>query len=357
MRKLQRIAEAPRDIPSVVVMAVLADRDFTASLMFLLPAAAAAIGALNAESTGLGWLLLVVDALLFLLGMRLALRALIRSIPTLHRMRTGALALGRITACRHEWQKEKEDMPYEKFLPAWVTYTNDSRVDKASGCLANAIVACVVMPILLTAFGFFLVLLLQATGSGIAARAGGPYVGDLDTWTALALAFAVVVASVVIVIAAKALGSKVLRPGTGKIRPTVDKENAGHDDAENSLAASAGAPMVPEAPLPSYESAAELLVQAEYSVVGARHAGKGRLRFSDRIDLTGVEPLLHSRSHRGPVLFLASLPPNVQIGARGEWEGTFEALAIFNVALMAITAGIALFAWVPKLPAILALLP
>lgn len=46
----------------------------------------------------------------------------------------------------------------------------------------------------------------------------------------------------------------------------------------------------------------------------------------------------------------------MRIGARGEWESLSTTEATIKLALVAAAAGIALFAWAPKLPAILALL-
>lgn len=353
MRRLQRIAESPRDLPAGVAAAVIASRDFSASLAFLLPAAAAAIGAVNADTPDMQWVLLAFDAVLFLLGLRLVLRALLRSIPVLHRMRTGSLALGRITACRHVWQKKTADQPYEEFLPTWVTQAGASQVNKATGCLTTVVVALFVLPFLLIAAGGFVMLLMRAMGIGATPDPGDPSIRELLGWAALALA--IVAASFVVVRVVKSLASGAARRGAPAPVASRHAPMDGHLSAGSAHAAGNGQPITLQSPLPTYAAGVDLICQAEYSVVGERHVGEGRLRLSDRIDLEGVELLLFSPSHRGRLVFLASLPPTVKIGARGEWEATSTTETTLKVAIVVAAAGIALLAWVPKLSALAAL--
>jgi hypothetical protein len=349
-----RLSDPPRDVPPGVVFEVLARRDeFADSLWQFIPAAAAVAGAVFVSLPGLKAALLLLALLFFVRGLMKAYRALARSVPMLWSMRYGFLIPGRIVACRFAWERRRSEKPYGPFLSNWSKNLTESRVNSSVGCLFKAMALFLAAPLVLGIVAF-------AAGSLLITIAGpsGKATDHLGNFT-----FSLV-ATVVGFVAVSAFGFFVLRRGQAASEAEKYKEwrrmaqGAGHDPDSSELVDTLGRSseaIKPDPPLPAKDGGVELICRLDYMVRGESVTGEGRVRLCDRLDLSGVEPLLFLPTNPGKVLFLAGLPAPVRI-VRGEWEDLPTGRSSIQLLLPLLVAGATLYGFVEYLPVVVTLL-
>src|SRR5438094_10653278 len=103
MNNYVRVADPPREIPLGLQLRLLAHRDVTGSLFFLVPAAAALLAGASRPGAGVRIVLFLIGSLFLFVSLKTAVPALYRSVATLRRMRFGFVTLGRIVSCRLAW--------------------------------------------------------------------------------------------------------------------------------------------------------------------------------------------------------------------------------------------------------------
>jgi hypothetical protein len=353
------LEDPPRAIPTGLLLTVLAHRDVTGSLYYLLPAAAALTGAMAIPGALRHIILLLelVGAMLLMLGLRSALPALFRSRATLSRMRSGFVTLGRIVSCHLAWDSKRKEMPYREFLEDWAAKVAKSQMGKALGCFMTMFVMLFVAPFVLMALLLGLVLAARALG----VLAGEPVAADLDaaylgTWfaaglatTAAFLAFALfwrrgVEKAVVPYMEWRRLA----KPGD---RDVYDE----HAMRLVELAKERGEQISLKAPLPADNSGVELICKVEYSVMGEPCVATARARLSDRLNAAGVERLIFDPVKREQVDLFAGLPEEARIDASGRWGDVSAGGSVAWLALTAAAAAVSIAALLGNVPRLYAL--
>src|SRR2546430_14787675 len=116
MNNFVRVADPPREIPLGLQLRLLAHRDVTGSLLFLVPAAAALLASASHPVVGVRIVLFLIGSLFLFVSLKTALPPLYRSVATLGRMRFGFMTLGGIVSCRPAWARTRAETPYRDFL-------------------------------------------------------------------------------------------------------------------------------------------------------------------------------------------------------------------------------------------------
>ena len=309
----------PRDVPAGLRLRILAQYDVVASTMFTVPAALIlAIAALSPWPAFLRWGCVLVGAILLILALQAAIPALVAATATLRRMREGTLTVGRMLSCRYAWDKKSADTPYAEFLGDFAGIATRSQMGKFTGCMIRLIVAVFVVPFVLiiaiTAFALIARQLGLLGGGQVAGDVDAGYLGQFTMTfaigTVLIAAFLWVWRKLLI----HAAGRMVERRRNERIAAGVYEE---HLRAEREKPANA---IRLKDPLPAdHASPSALVCRIEYAAGGEVLVASGRARLSDRLDMTGIEPLLHDKLHPGRIDLLAGLPPDVAV-SDGRWR-------------------------------------
>jgi hypothetical protein len=308
------------------MLKVLGHRDVTGSLLYLLPAAAALIAGVASPEALLRIGLVLVGSLLLAKGVGTALPALLRSLATLERMRSGFVTLGRIVSCHLAWDSARQEMPYREFLENWVVKVSKSQMGKATGCFGMVFILIFVAPL---ALGMLIVALVLAAGA-LNIHLGEPLPADLDVpylkkWLGMGLL------SIAAILAFLRLSRKA----------TVDAVVPYLESEARRLTMERGEPVSLKAPLPADYSGVELICKLEYSVMGEPCTATARARFSNRLDLAGVERILFNPQERNQVDLFAGLPDEARIDEFGRWG---DVPALGSAAWLALTGTVAIVA-------------
>jgi hypothetical protein len=338
-----RLVDPPREIPLALQLKLLAHRDVTGSLFFLLPAAAALVGGAFIPETALRVVCFVVGSVLLDKGQKLALPALYRSVATLRRMRFGFVTLGRIVSCHLAWDSKRAEMPYREFLEDWVVNMGRSQMGKLFGCLATILVVVFVVPMvlitLIAAIAFVAGALGLPGGAAMAGDLDGPY---LAKWSGAMLLFIALLMlflrfnrrQLMDQVAPYMEWRRLAHPGTHDV----------YDEQAMRLVAQAkerGAQISLKVPLPEDHSGIELVCKVEYSVMGERCAATARARLSNRLDLAGVEQLIFIPAEREKIDLFVGLPDEAGIDAQGRWSSV---PAVGTAVLLTLTGAVTVLA-------------
>jgi len=345
MTKPVALVPPPREVPQEAVFAVLAHRDVYWTAVLFIPAAAViyAVSQVHSDFQRAG--LVLTAGVLLLLGILLVRPSLLRGMKTLHRMRHGFLAPGRVVACRLAWDGKKREMPYADFLSNWVVHVGKSQMRKASGCLP-ILVGLFLLPMILFALGIAIALALAYFGDTPP---------DSDTTRAVLLWFG----GSVLMIAAMMAWARFFARNAEKVvelhmKAEVFRRETQDDSYEDiarrllDMARGNAQPIVISEPLPVDNHGVELICRVQYGVRGELRTGEGRLPLYDRLDPEGIEPLLFDPERPSQVVFLAGLPGGVSIDAGFKWKGPApHPAAIAFLAVTGLAAMVALlgFFW------------
>ncbi|MEO5749763.1 MAG: hypothetical protein ABIQ50_02520 [Usitatibacter sp.] len=335
-----------------MVLEVLARRDeISDSLWHFIPAAAALAFAALVPLPGLKAALLLVVATFFLSGLARVVRSLFASMRMLWNMRYGFLAPGRMTTCRFGWERKRADMPYAPFLSNWSANLAESRVRSATGCLLKGMFLFFAVPFILAAVAFTALALVMLAGppSDMVTSVGNFTVA----FWAQGVAMLGVTAIVLLVLRGRATG-QVAKYKQWRRMAHGDQYDANSSELVEALKRSHEA-IAPISPLPAEDQGVELICRAEYMARGERVTGEGRVRLCNRLELSGIEPLLFQPTGNGRVIFLAGLPARVRI-ARGEWEDLPKGRSITLLAPPPLVAGATLAGFVAYVPVVVAML-
>lgn len=358
MDSTRALENPPRAIPAGLRLKVLAHRDVTGSLLFLVPAAAALIAAVSRPDTALRIGLVLVGCLLLVRGFGIALPVLSRGMATLGRMRTGFATLGRIASCHLAWDGAGQEMPYREFLEDWAVKVAKSQTGKASGCAGMLVVLVFVVPLAL----MMLVVALVLAAGALQIPIGEPTAADLDVqylakWFAMGLLF--IASTLVILRLARKTSVDAVVPymeWRSLAKPGEKEVYDEHAMRLVELAKERGEQISLKVPLPTDYSGVELICKLEYSVMGEPCTGVGRVRLSNRLDLAGVERVLFDPLERGKVDFFAGLPDEVQIDAQGRWSDVPVRGAAVGLAFTGTVAAVAIAALLWNVPWLYAML-
>lgn len=313
-----RIADPPRDIPLSLQLEVLAHRDVTGHLLYLVPAGLLQIFAITHPDPRVGIAAFILSAPLILLVLKSLPFAIYSRLSTLRLMRYGILAAGRIQSCRLGWDRPAAAKPYRDFLGDWTAIVARSQVNKSTGCLARVVILVFVVPFVLMAL--MLVLIWGATyisdSAGTAEAAGfdGLYIAQ---W----------VAGTCIVISMIGLTLYLFRR---KVRTATEEMIEGRhmqqQRAEGTLGMQADplpdrhdAPVVLKEPLPGDGAGVLLSCAVEYQVAGEIRKADAIAPLCERLKLTGEEQLLVDPAHQSRVQLLVNLPVAAKLDAQGAW--------------------------------------
>lgn len=336
-----RVVDPPREIPLALQLKLLAHRDVTGSVFFLLPAAAALVAGASRPETGLRVVLFLAGSLFLFMGLKTALPALYRSVATLRRMRFGFVTLGRIVSCRLAWDSKRAEMPYREFLENWLVNVGRSQMGKAAGCFSTVVLGVFVVPlavmVLIVAMAFVARSLGLPGGEAMAGDLDGPY---LAKWIGGMLVF-ITVFVLFLHFTRRELVDKVVpymewlrlegKPGPDDV----------FDDHAMRLVARAkerGIQISLKEPLPANYSGVELICKVEYSVMGEPCTAIARARLSNRLDPAGVEQLIFSPAEREKIDLFVGLPDEARIDDQGRWSSV---PAVGPAALLTLTGAVA----------------
>ncbi len=334
---MNRIADPPRAIPLSLQLEVLAHRDVTGNLLYLVPAALLQIAGAMHPNPHVRAAFFIFSALFIVVVLVTLPTALYRRLSTLRRMRCGILAAGRIRTCRLSWDRPGAAMPYRDFLGDWAAIVARSQSDKSTGCLARVVILVFVVPFVLMAL--MLVLIWGAMyfsgsiGTGQAVDFDGLYVAQ---WLA---GTCVVVASIGLILQ---LFRRKMQNATAEMiegQRIQQRRAAGQplfpDDAPPDLP---DAPAVLKEPLPGDGAGVLLSCSVEYKVIGELRTADATAPLCGRLNLKGEEQLLFGPAHQSRVELLVNLPAAAKVDAHGEWIPVSGHLA---AVLLAVTGGLA----------------
>jgi len=305
--RAHQLADPPRDIPPGMVLKVLATSGVKKSLIGFVPAALALFHVVKLD-TGPRVALLAITAVFLLIGVVMASAALARAARTLHMMRHGFLAEGKIVSCR--LASEKKESPYADFLATWTVHVTRPQARVIQGFKWMIVGWFVGM------FGLFaLIAGVMLVLNSQRQRPDADVTLALWLWLGTAAAFALYIFWMV----------------------RSSRRRAAKEDA----AAPAPAPINDPLPPASYAGIA-LYCTVEYPVQGVRRAGRGRVLLSSRLDRAGTAPLLYPANGHGNVVFLAGLPAEARVDARGQWETIGTSDRPIGLIVTAVIAGVAL---------------
>ena len=340
--------DPPRQVPTGLYLKLLAHRDVTGSLLFLLPAAAALVGAASSADRLNRLVLLTIGTILLYAGLKTALPALLRSLATLQRMRHGFATMGRIVSCHLAWDSGKAEMPYREFLENWVVNVGRSQMGKATGCFTRIFVTVFIAPLgLMILLGAIVLVANSLQVPGGQATAGDLDWQHLSTFAGMGLIF--VVASFLVLRIFRRSTVNAVVPYMEWRRLMQPADNAIYDEDAMRLVAEAkerGVQISLKEPLPADNAGIELICKVEYSVMGEPCIASGRVRLSNRLDPTGVERILFLPLERQKIDFFAGLPDDVRTDEQGQWRELAPRLAAAMLVLTGLTAAVAIGAFV-----------
>jgi hypothetical protein len=341
-----RIVDPPRAVPLGLGLRILAHRDVTGSMFFLLPAAVALVAAVASPGTGIRVSLVSAGLLFLLQGLKTALPALFRSLATLQRMRFGFVTMGRIVSCHLAWDGKREEKPYREFLENWTVNVARSQMGKAMGCLGVIVVALFVVPLalmMLTAVAVLAFNFLQhPEGTAMAGDVDG---ATIAKFVAMGLVFIAMLflflrasrRSAVDAVAPYMEWRRLAQPGKDAVYDEHAKQLV-------ELAKQRGERISLKEPLPANDSGVELVCKVDYSAMGEPCTAAGRARLSNRLDPAGVERLIFSNLERGRIDLFAGLPDEASIDAQGRWAEVPAAGSAAQLALTGTAAVVAIAA-------------
>ena len=338
MAPTPRLARPPREIPPGLRWAVLAHRDVSGSLLYFIPAAALAFFAIPFQPAPRGAMLLLA-AILLALGLQATLASLRRSAHILRRMRDGFLVPGRIVAARFAWDSKSGAVPYDRMLSDWAEIMGKAQMNKVFGCLWPFVVLFFIVPFILAAVVFGVVLILG-------------YLGDVPMPKGADSFILQWISGVLLMLALLVMGFRYTRRSSVKevtrymewrkiAKPGDDDE---YDEEAIRLveeARLAGKDLSLKTPLPPEYGGLDLQCTVEYSMGPQRVTGTGRVRFTDRLQPQGVEALLFDPGRPGDVVFLAGLPEAARVGPRGEWQEVAVDSKVVAAAVSLLAGGVA----------------
>jgi hypothetical protein len=322
---------------------ILAHYDVVASLMFTVPATFILMFITGPVPVFVRAGGLLVGTVLVYLALRAALPRLAAAHAILRRMREGTRGLGLIVSCRLQWDGKRSSFPYDKFLEDWAGNVARSQAGMFSGCLGK-IVLLMLLPFILSLVGAAIYIgwirLSMPGAIELPAGAWRPVLG----WGA-----AFVVALVLAVGLVKSLG-KVFSDQVGRFMEREHEERMRDDPIareahERHLATEAAKPPSEfrlKNPLPEDSSASiELVCLVEYDVGAETRKALGVARLTNRLNGSGVEPLLYEEARPGRVELLAGLPKEAVL-LNGHWVEVSPVGSTIGLSLAGFVLAIAL---------------
>lgn len=334
---MNRIADPPRALPLTLQLEVLAHRDVTGNLLYLVPAVLLQIAGAMHPNPHVRVAFFIFSALFIVVVLVTLPSALYRRWSTLRRMRYGILAAGRIRTCRLSWDRPGAAMPYRDFLGDWAAIVARSQTAKFTGCLARVVILVFAVPFVLMAL--MLVLIWGAMyfsgsiGKGQAVDFDGLYVAQWLAGTCVVVAVIGLILQLFRRNMQKA-ASELIEGHRIELRRAAGlplfPDDAPPDQPD--------APVVLKEPLPVDGAGVLLSCSVEFKVIGEPRTAAATAPLSVRLNLKGEEQLLFDPAHQSRVELLVNLPAAARVDAHGEWIPVSGYLA---AVLLALTGGLA----------------
>jgi hypothetical protein len=343
-----RISDPPREIPPSLVFRILVHSDVCARTFFSMVAAGLQFAVTTRVDSFERGFLFTFGTIALFLALKKFIPALFRAAGILRRMRTGVLAPGRVLSCRPLRADKRNAMPYSKFLGDWKKYLGQMQMDGLSGCMSSFGMMVFVGPLAVGMLIVAAVIIAQAIGHPLGDAPLSPDLdaGFLGKWFGMGLIWIAVVV----------IFFRLCRP----VRSTNEDQNADgatmpdahatYDDYVTLLIARAkaeGTQISLATPLPDTDYNYHLQCAVEYFAEGKLCLAEGRLKVTNRLDISGIEPLLFVPGKPGSVEMFAGLPVEARFDVQGQWErapAIWPAIRVGLAGLFAVAA-IALFSW------------
>ena len=340
---MNRLVDPPRAVPRGLVLKVLADSGAPSSLFWFVPAAATlVIVAMRSRmDISLQALLVFFGLVMVGLGFIAALPDLYRGLAALRRMRTGVETTGRIVACRLAWDGKGNDVPYRAFLEDWLVQTTQSQMGKATGCLIKMFVVVLGFPMLIVVLLLAVAAVMNFPMLAAGGTMGGVTLRDVGAFIGMAVLGSILTAVMMYFLRRDTLDTARDYIEWARKQPS---HAGGHDPATIALLASAreqAQDLQLKDPLPKDGTGVDLICRVEYSVMGELRTASARARFSDRLDLAGVERLLFNPLDQGKVTLFVGLPAEARSDELGQWRDVPSAVTGTKLALVAAVAMVA----------------
>ena len=350
MIPLPELGPPPRDVPQGVQLLVLVHRDVAGTLWMTMPAAAALLFSVVARPPmpyRIGFT--VIGALLMVPALKMGFSALLRALRTLHHMRFGHVAIGRIVACKIAGDWRGMEKPYGEFIANYAAMLAASSLSRALGCLFWFFFLGFALPMA----GLFLVVIAKlAWEKGIApfVEAALPQVN----FAYVAAFIAVLAVAVAIGLGIRALwraAAVSLMDDYLETQKQLDIENAPDEYTRQMMVAAqeeARALGLKDLLPPPDQDAIELICNVEYSVSGELHKARGRAFLSSRLKISGVVPLLFDPLDYREVQLFPGLPAVVSC-KDGAWQPLPLAANAIGLAVIALVPAAAIGALAAQL--------